>query len=91
MVHPQSSIHAMVEYNDGSIIAQVSATDMRMPIQYALTYPETAQGAGPATRLDSAADLAVLGTRSTEIQAAGVGVRGSKAGRLGYLYAECSG
>jgi 1-deoxy-D-xylulose-5-phosphate reductoisomerase len=40
VVHPQSTVHAMVEYNDGSIIAQVSATDMRMPIQYALTYPE---------------------------------------------------
>jgi 1-deoxy-D-xylulose-5-phosphate reductoisomerase len=50
VVHPQSSIHAMVEYNDGSIIAQVSATDMRMPIQYALTYPER-RGA-PVPRLD---------------------------------------
>jgi 1-deoxy-D-xylulose-5-phosphate reductoisomerase len=40
VVHPQSSVHAMVEYSDGSVIAQISATDMRMPIQYALTYPE---------------------------------------------------
>lgn len=40
VVHPQSSVHAMVEYTDGSVIAQVSVTDMRMPIQYALTYPE---------------------------------------------------
>ncbi len=40
VVHPQSSVHALVEYIDGSIIAQVSVTDMRMPIQYALTYPE---------------------------------------------------
>lgn len=40
VVHPQSSVHAMVEYTDGSIIAQISATDMRMPIQYALTYPD---------------------------------------------------
>ncbi len=50
VVHPQSSIHAMVEYNDGSVIAQVSTTDMRMPIQYALTYPvrETA----PVPRMD---------------------------------------
>jgi 1-deoxy-D-xylulose-5-phosphate reductoisomerase len=50
VVHPQSSIHAMVEYNDGSVIAQVSATDMRMPIQYALTYPEREQA--PVPRLD---------------------------------------
>ena len=37
VVHPQSSVHAMVEFTDGSVVAQVSATDMRMPIQYALT------------------------------------------------------
>jgi 1-deoxy-D-xylulose-5-phosphate reductoisomerase len=40
VVHPQSKVHAMVEYLDGSVIAQASATDMRLPIQYALTYPE---------------------------------------------------
>ncbi len=40
VIHPQSSVHAMIEYGDGSVLAQVSATDMRMPIQYALTYPE---------------------------------------------------
>lgn len=50
VVHPQSSIHAMVEYNDGSVIAQVSATDMRMPIQYAMTYPARKQA--PVPRLD---------------------------------------
>jgi 1-deoxy-D-xylulose-5-phosphate reductoisomerase len=40
IVHPQSTIHSMVEFNDGSILAQLSATDMRLPILYALTYPE---------------------------------------------------
>lgn len=50
VVHPQSSIHAMVEYNDGSVIAQVSATDMRMPIQYAMTYPERQRA--PVPRMD---------------------------------------
>jgi 1-deoxy-D-xylulose-5-phosphate reductoisomerase len=49
-VHPQSKVHAMVEYTDGSVIAQISATDMRMPIQYALTYPERADA--PVPRLD---------------------------------------
>ncbi len=39
VVHPQSSVHAMVEYSDGSVMAQISTTDMRMPIQYAMTYP----------------------------------------------------
>jgi len=50
VVHPQSSIHAMVEYNDGSVIAQISATDMRMPIQYAMTYPD--RDRAPVPRLD---------------------------------------
>ncbi len=40
VIHPQSTVHAMIEYSDGSVLAQISATDMRMPIQYALTYPD---------------------------------------------------
>jgi 1-deoxy-D-xylulose-5-phosphate reductoisomerase len=40
VVHPQSTIHSLVEFVDGSILAQVSVTDMRLPILYALTYPE---------------------------------------------------
>jgi 1-deoxy-D-xylulose-5-phosphate reductoisomerase len=43
MVHPQSTIHSMVEFVDGSILAQFSVTDMRLPILYALTYPERIQ------------------------------------------------
>jgi 1-deoxy-D-xylulose-5-phosphate reductoisomerase len=50
VIHPQSTVHAMVEYSDGSVIAQISATDMRMPIQYALTYP--ARESAPVPRLD---------------------------------------
>lgn len=50
VVHPQSTVHAMVEYNDGSVIAQVCATDMRMPIQYAMTWPDRAPA--PVPRLD---------------------------------------
>jgi 1-deoxy-D-xylulose-5-phosphate reductoisomerase len=50
VVHPESKVHALVEYLDGSVIAQVCATDMRMPIQYAMTYPERA--AAPVPRID---------------------------------------
>jgi 1-deoxy-D-xylulose-5-phosphate reductoisomerase len=39
-VHPQSTVHSLVEYVDGSIVAQISVTDMRLPILYALAYPE---------------------------------------------------
>jgi len=47
VVHPQSSVHAMVEFNDGSVVAQLSTTDMRMPIQYAMTYPERVDATVP--------------------------------------------
>jgi 1-deoxy-D-xylulose-5-phosphate reductoisomerase len=52
VVHPQSKVHAMVEYVDGSVLAQISATDMRMPIQYALTYPDRKAAAVPRLRWD---------------------------------------
>ncbi len=39
-IHPQSTVHSLVEYIDGSILAQISVTDMRLPILYALSYPE---------------------------------------------------
>jgi len=50
VVHPQSTVHAMIEYTDGSVLAQIAATDMRMPIQYALTYPE--RSAAPVPKMD---------------------------------------
>jgi 1-deoxy-D-xylulose-5-phosphate reductoisomerase len=50
VIHPQSIVHSMVEFVDGSIIAQMSSTDMALPIQYALTYPE--RHAGPCAPLD---------------------------------------
>ncbi len=50
LIHPQSSVHALVEFRDGSVVAQISATDMRMPIQYALTWPHRVPS--PVPRLD---------------------------------------
>lgn len=50
VIHPQSVVHSLVEFNDGSVIAQLSPPDMRLPIQYALTYPERCPG--PAARID---------------------------------------
>lgn len=52
LVHPQSIIHSMVEFNDGSVIAQLSVPDMKTPIQYAFTYP--ARAAATADFLDLA-------------------------------------
>ncbi len=50
LIHPQSVVHSMVEFVDGSVVAQLSPPDMRLPIQYALTWPE--RTAGPTTKLD---------------------------------------
>ena len=50
VIHPQSIVHSMVEYTDGSVIAQLSPPDMKLPIQYALTWP--ARHPGVATKLD---------------------------------------
>src|SRR5471030_3307658 len=50
VIHPQSVVHSMVELTDGSIIAQLGVTDMRMPIQYAFSYPN--RWAGPLPPLD---------------------------------------
>ena len=44
VIHPESVVHSMVEYVDGSVVAQLSPPDMRTPIQYALTYPERVEG-----------------------------------------------
>src|SRR5579859_625593 len=60
IVHPQSVIHSMVEFVDGSMLAQLSAPDMCLPIQYALTYPERA----PSERVQT--NLAKLGTLTFE-------------------------
>ncbi|MBB75210.1 MAG: 1-deoxy-D-xylulose-5-phosphate reductoisomerase [Planctomycetaceae bacterium] len=50
VIHPQSIVHSLVEFIDGSIVAQLSPPDMRLPIQYALSYPNRTQGS--ADRLD---------------------------------------
>lgn len=50
VIHPESIIHSFVEFIDGSVLAQLSPPDMRLPIQYALTYPERVNG--PARRVN---------------------------------------
>jgi len=50
IIHPESIVHSFVEFRDGSVLAQLSPPDMRLPIQYALTYPDRLPG--PTRRLD---------------------------------------
>ena len=57
VIHPQSIVHSMVELLDGSVIAQLGVTDMRLPIQYACSYPERWDGALPSLDLSKAGRL----------------------------------
>jgi len=66
VVHPESVVHSMVEFADNSIKAQLSAPDMRLPIQYALTYPERMPSPVPALDL---AELAALTFEAPDTEA----------------------
>lgn len=57
LIHPQSIVHSLVEMKDGSTLAQLSITDMRVPIQYALTYPDREASALPALELSRVGPL----------------------------------
>jgi 1-deoxy-D-xylulose-5-phosphate reductoisomerase len=57
VIHPQSIVHSLVELVDGSVIAQLGVTDMRLPIQYACSYPERWDGALPSLDLSKAGRL----------------------------------
>ena len=60
LVHPESIVHSMVEFVDGSVLAQLGTPDMCMPIQYAITYPERIEG------ISSHLQLGQLGTLTFE-------------------------
>ncbi len=60
VVHPQSIVHSLVEYRDGSVVAQLGVPDMRGPIAYALSYPERLEGVSPEL------DLARIGSLTFE-------------------------
>jgi 1-deoxy-D-xylulose-5-phosphate reductoisomerase len=57
LIHPQSIVHSLVEMLDGSVLAQLSPTDMKIPIQYALTYPEREEGLLPSLDLSQIGSL----------------------------------
>jgi 1-deoxy-D-xylulose-5-phosphate reductoisomerase len=57
LIHPQSIVHSLVELNDGSVIAQLGVADMRLPIQYACSYPERWEAALPSLDLTRAGHL----------------------------------
>ena len=59
MIHPQSIIHSLVEFVDGSVVAQLSPPDMQLPIQYALMYPDRVPGPSPKLDFSQTIDLSL--------------------------------
>jgi 1-deoxy-D-xylulose-5-phosphate reductoisomerase len=80
VVHPQSIVHSLVELTDGSTIAQLGVTDMRLPIQYAFSYPERWEGALAPLDLTSAGALEFLEPDRERFPCLGLAYRALDAG-----------
>ena len=74
IIHPQSVVHSFVEFTDGSVLAQLSPPDMRLPIQYALTYPERVSGPARRLSLGGAGLLGFRATRPRDVSGPRIGV-----------------
>jgi 1-deoxy-D-xylulose-5-phosphate reductoisomerase len=80
VIHPQSIVHSMVELNDGSVIAQLGVTDMRLPIQYACSYPERWDAALPSLDLTRAGRLDFLAPAHDRFPCLGLAYRALREG-----------
>ena len=80
VIHPQSIVHSLVELTDGSVIAQMGVTDMRLPIQYACSYPERWDGALPTLDLTRAGRLEFLAPDYDRFPCLGLAYRALRAG-----------
>ncbi len=80
VIHPQSVVHSMVEYRDGSVIAQLSPPDMKLPIQYALTWPERREGVAAKLDWSRAMDLRFEPPDFERFGALRLGLRAAEAG-----------
>ena len=81
VVHPQSIVHSMVELTDGSTIAQLGVTDMRLPIQYAFSYPERWDAAAAAAGPDPLRRAGVPGARPRPVPVPAAGLRRARCRR----------
>ncbi len=79
-VHPQSIVHSMVEFVDGSVLAQLGITDMRVPIQYALTYPERWTSPLPPLDIQCLSNLEFHAPDKEKFQCLGLAYRAVRAG-----------
>ena len=80
VIHPQSIVHSMVELIDGSVLAQLGVTDMRLPIQYACSYPERWSGSLPSLDLTRAGRLDFLPPPDDRFPCLGLAYRALRAG-----------
>jgi 1-deoxy-D-xylulose-5-phosphate reductoisomerase len=80
VIHPQSVVHSMVELTDGSIIAQLGITDMRLPIQYACSYPDRWDAALPSLDLTRCGRLDFFEPAHDRFPALGLAYRGLRSG-----------
>jgi 1-deoxy-D-xylulose-5-phosphate reductoisomerase len=81
LVHPQSIVHSMVEFADGSVKAQLSCPDMRLPIQYALTYPDRLENSGiPSLDWENFADLTFKPPDTNRFPCLGLAIEAGRAG-----------
>lgn len=83
IIHPQSIVHSMVEFIDGSVLAQMSHTDMTFPIQYAITYPDRVVGALAPLDFSKLGSLDFFAPRSADFPALNLAVEaGTRGGTL---------
>ncbi len=80
LVHPESIVHSLVEFVDGSVIAQLGTPDMCLPIQYALTYPARVRGIAEHLRLDELGTLSFEKPRLETFRALSLGYEVAKTG-----------
>jgi 1-deoxy-D-xylulose-5-phosphate reductoisomerase len=80
LIHPESVIHSLVEFVDGSVIAQLGTPDMCLPIQYALTYPARKKGIANHLRLDQLGKLTFAKPDMNRFRALAIGFEVAKSG-----------
>ena len=80
VVHPQSIVHSMVEFQDGSVIAQLSVPDMRLPIQYAFSYPDRWESPCPAWQPETCGGLTFEAPDYEAFPALGLGLQVARDG-----------
>jgi 1-deoxy-D-xylulose-5-phosphate reductoisomerase len=80
LIHPESVVHSMVEFVDGSVVAQLGTPDMKVPIQYALTYPKRVPGIAKGLELDKLGQLTFHAPDLTKFRALSLGFQVAQTG-----------